>query len=83
MNYQFTNSTSTVVAKFDDDGLSRVSFLVDADGPLQDEYKAWLAEGNMPNPYVPPAPPTPLTAAEKLAAAGLSVDELKTLLGIR
>ena len=46
-------------------------------------YLAWLADGNMPNPYVPPAPPTPLTAAEKLAAAGLTVDELKSLLGIK
>ena len=45
-------------------------------------YLAWLADGNTPNPYVPPAPPTPLTPAEKLAAAGLSVDELKSLLGI-
>ena len=46
-------------------------------------YLAWVAEGNTPNPYVPPAPPTPLTAAEKLEAAGLTVDELKELLGIK
>ena len=29
-----------------------------------------------------PKPPMPLTPAEKLAAAGLSVDELKELLGL-
>jgi hypothetical protein len=29
-----------------------------------------------------PEPPVPLTPAEKLAAAGLSVDELKELLGL-
>ena len=29
-----------------------------------------------------PEPPMPLTPAEKLAAAGLSVDELKVLLGL-
>ena len=29
-----------------------------------------------------PQPPAPLTPAEKLAAAGLTVDELKTLLGL-
>ena len=46
-------------------------------------FLAWLAEGNTPNPYVPPPEPAPLTPAEKLAAAGLSVDELKTLLGIK
>jgi hypothetical protein len=45
-------------------------------------YQAWLAEGNTPNPYVPPPEPAPLTPQEKLAAAGLSVDELKTLLGL-
>ena len=45
-------------------------------------FLAWIAEGNAPNPYVPPPEPAPLTPAEKLAAAGLSVDELKSLLGI-
>jgi len=45
-------------------------------------YLAWLADGNTPNPYVPPPEPAPLTPQEKLAAAGLSVAELKTLLGL-
>jgi len=45
-------------------------------------YLAWVAEGNTPNPYVPPPEPAPLTPQEKLAAAGLTVDELKSLLGI-
>ena len=44
------------------------------------EYQQWLAAGNTPDPA--PAPPvvTPLTPAEKLAAAGLTVEELKALL---
>jgi len=46
-------------------------------------YLAWVAEGNTPNPYVPPSEPAPLTPQEKLAAAGLSVDDLKALLGIK
>ena len=46
-------------------------------------YLAWVAEGNTPNPYVSPPEPAPLTAAEKLEAAGLTVDELKELLGIK
>jgi hypothetical protein len=46
------------------------------------EYLAWVAEGNTPNPYIPPPEPAPLTPQEKLAAAGLSVDDLKKLLGI-
>jgi len=45
-------------------------------------YLAWVAEGNTPNPYVPPPEPAPLTPQEKLAAAGLTVPELKALLGL-
>ena len=45
------------------------------------EYTAWLAGGNTPEPApAPPDPPAPLTPAEKLAAAGLTVEELKALL---
>ena len=47
------------------------------------QFLAWKAEGNTPLPAPePPALPAPLTPAEKLAAAGLSVDELKQLLGL-
>ena len=46
-------------------------------------FLAWIAEGNAPNPYVPPpAPPEP-TIEEKLASVGLSIDDLKTALGIK
>ena len=45
------------------------------------EYLDWLEEGNTPLPAPePPEPPAPLTAVEKLAAAGLTVEELKELL---
>ena len=45
------------------------------------EYTAWLDAGNTPLPAPePPAPPAPLTPAERLAAAGLTVAELKALL---
>jgi hypothetical protein len=45
-------------------------------------YLEWVAAGNMPEPA--PAPPAPieLTPAEKLAASGLTVEELKQLLGL-
>ena len=45
-------------------------------------YLAWLEAGNTPDPAPTPEPPVPLTPAEKLAASGLTVEELKELLGI-
>jgi hypothetical protein len=45
-------------------------------------YLAWVAAGNMPDPAPMVAPPAPLTPAEKLAASGLTVDELRELLGL-
>jgi hypothetical protein len=45
-------------------------------------YLAWLEAGNTPDPAPEPPAPEPLTPAEKLAASGLTVEELKGLLGI-
>jgi len=45
-------------------------------------YTAWLAIGNTPLPAPEPESPVELTPAEKLAASGLTVAELKTLLGL-
>ena len=45
-------------------------------------YLAWLEAGNTPEPAPIPEPPVELTPAEKLAASGLTVEELKELLGI-
>jgi hypothetical protein len=45
-------------------------------------YLAWLEAGNTPEPAPEPEPVPELTPAEKLAASGLTVEELKTLLGI-
>jgi hypothetical protein len=45
-------------------------------------YLAWLEEGNTPEPAPEPEPVPELTPAEKLAASGLTVEELKELLGI-
>jgi hypothetical protein len=46
------------------------------------DYLAWLAEGNTPNPYVPPPPAPEPTIEEKLASVGLSIDDLKAALGL-
>ena len=45
-------------------------------------YLEWVAAGNEPEPAPEPVAPVELTPAEKLAASGLTVDELKSLLGL-
>ena len=45
-------------------------------------YLAWLEAGNTPEPAPEPEPVPELTPAEKLAASGLTVEELKELLGL-
>jgi hypothetical protein len=45
-------------------------------------YLAWCEAGNTPEPAPTPEPTPEPTAAEKLAAAGLTVEELKQLLGL-
>jgi len=45
-------------------------------------YLAWVEEGNEPLPVPAPEPAPELTPAEKLAASGLTVAELKELLGL-
>ena len=46
------------------------------------QYLKWLEEGNEPLPPDPIPEPEPLTAQQKLEAAGLTIEELKGLLGL-
>jgi len=76
MTYQLT-TTDTILRIADN------AFIPpDPDNTDYREYLAWVEAGNTPDPYVaPPTPPEP-TPAEKLAASGLTVAELKALLGL-
>jgi hypothetical protein len=46
------------------------------------DYLEWVAAGNEPEPAPVPPASVELTPTEKLAASGLTVEELKTLLGL-
>jgi hypothetical protein len=45
-------------------------------------YLVWVEEGNMPDPAPVPEPAPVLTTEQKLEAAGLTVAELRELLGL-
>lgn len=70
--YQLTDTT--VVIRTAADGT--ISFPADPANTDYAEYLEWLAEGNTPDPYVPPPPPpvtsvTPRQARLALLSAGL------------
>ena len=77
MTYQLTAGTSIL-------RLADNAFI--PPDPANTDYAAyleWLEAGNTPSPAPIPVPPVPLTPAEKLAASGLTVTELKALLGLK
>ena len=77
MTYTWDNADQTVLKYEDGDQ----TLWIPTD-PANVDYAEFLASGETAAAYVePPAPPEP-TAEEKLANAGLTVDELKGLLGL-
>lgn len=76
MSYQARHNTEAVVRKSD-------NMII---GPEHEEewseYQTWLAKGNTPEPAEPLTELIEPTPQEKLANAGLTVDELKQLLGL-
>ena len=54
----------------------------DSANPEYQKYLEWVSQGNEPLPPDPIPEPEPLTPQQKLEAAGLTVEELKELLGL-
>ena len=77
MKYQLVSYSNTI-KRLDDD----VWIPPDPANTDYQEYLKWLEEGNTPLPPDPEPEPEPLTPQQKLEAAGLTVEELKELLGL-
>jgi hypothetical protein len=80
MSYTYTWSDAEQTSLKREDADGNVAFVPVAEGNR--DYAEFVSSGATAADYVaPPDPPEP-TAAEKLANAGLTVDELKTLLDL-
>jgi hypothetical protein len=73
MDYQLTNTTTIIRLT---DGLL---FEPDPLHSVYADYLQWINEGNIPKPC---AEVSSLTIEQKLSSIGLTVDDVKTLIGI-
>jgi hypothetical protein len=79
--YQLTkNLQGELIGVFQINGVGHIP--LDITNTDYQVYLRWCEEGNTPLPAPEPEPVPEPTAAEKLAAAGLTVEELKELLGL-
>ena len=74
--YTWANAEQTTLRREDEDG----NVVWVPTDPRNRSYAEFLASGATAADYVAPPEPAPLTAEEKLNAAGLTVEELKSLL---
>ena len=76
--YTWANAEQTALIRKNETG--NVAFI--PNDPLNTDYAEFLSSGATAAAYVEPPEPPELTAEEKLARSGLTVDELKELLGL-
>ena len=76
--YTFVDADNTTLRREDDQG--NIAFV--PTDPLNRDYAEFLESGATAAPYVAPPAPLEPTPEEKLARSGLTVDELKELLGL-
>lgn len=77
-SYEWTDAEQSSLKRTDAEG--NVAFVPAAEGNR--DYAEFLSSGAVATAYVEPPAPKPPTPAEKLEASGLTVDELKSLLGL-
>ncbi len=76
--YAWLNSEQTSLTRTNEEGHTAT---IPAD-PANGDYAEFLSTGATAAAYVAPPAPAALTAEEKLEQSGLTVDELKELLGL-
>ena len=77
-SYEWTDAEQSTLKRTDAEG--NVAFVPVAQGNR--DYAAFVSSKATAAAYVAPPEPAPLTAEQKLANSGLTVDELKDLLGL-
>ena len=76
--YTWTDAEQTSLKREDEDG--NAAFVPVAEGNR--DYSEFVSSGATAADYVAPPEPPPLTTEEKLNAAGLTVEELRSLFGL-
>ena len=77
-SYEWTDAEQSSLKRTDAEG--NVAFV--PTDPGNRDYAAFVSSKSTAAAYVAPPEPAPLTAEQKLANSGLTVDELKDLLGL-
>jgi len=78
-SYSWSDSDQTALIVKNSEGVTVKLIPVD---PANSDYAEFLSSGTTAAAYVEPEPPAPLTPEQKLEQSGLTVDELKGLLGL-